>query len=94
MYDKNSIAYVSNKKMLSFIAPMIEDIKKNFANFYRENIGEIDKEKLPLERKANFKFYEPCTNLSQVVDRFNSSEFFIDNEKTNDFEKSEIITLR
>lgn len=53
-------------------------------------IGKLDE----MEMKTSFKFFSPCSNLSEVVDRFSSIDYFLSSSKTNDFEQEQTIILK
>ena len=56
--------------------------------------AEVYKGNLDLEMKSDFVFYEPCVNLSEVMDRFNSIEYARGGGNQPDYDANEIIALR
>jgi hypothetical protein len=56
--------------------------------------SEVFKGDLDLEMKSSFIFYEPCSNLSEVMDRFSGIEFARGGGNQPEYDINEIITLR
>lgn len=56
--------------------------------------SEVFKGNLDLEMKSDFVFYEPCLNLSEVMDKFNSIEFARGAGNQPNYDVNEIISLR
>jgi len=56
--------------------------------------SEVFKGNLDLEMKSDFVFYEPCSNLSEVMDRFSSIEFARGGGNQPNYDVNEAIALR
>ncbi|KAB7891318.1 hypothetical protein [Poseidonibacter ostreae] len=85
--DISCISIPSSEYMLDAFFDKDIDRKAIKFDIYRGKLEDM-------EMKISFKFYSPCENLTEVVDRFETLDYVMSNTQMQEFEQEETITLK
>ena len=95
--DDKYINVTTNQDITCQIIPKADFILENF---FKKDIDlkrmkyDIYGGRLDVEMRTSFSFFEPCENLSEVMDRFNSIDFARNSSSELSYDANETIKLR